>query len=199
MRSVSRTIAEIVRERFQAVRQRRLDVHPRVHRSWTFAGLRAFSNCLLRDLNTAVVSEEMMRGARSIYVDYVDYDEIAPPRRRDPDRVAGRARGLDQVVAILEKVAQRAPRRYHLVLLSDHGQSQGEPFALALRHRAQRPVPVADPLADDRGRGQHRGLGPGRLGAGGPGRDPHRRRAAGGLAPRRQGSSRRAPTPRRPS
>jgi hypothetical protein len=26
-------------------------------------------------------------------------------------------------------VAQRAPRTYHLVLLSDHGQSQGEPFA----------------------------------------------------------------------
>jgi hypothetical protein len=33
------------------------------------------------------------------------------------------------VVDILEKVAERAPRTYHLVLLSDHGQSQGEPFA----------------------------------------------------------------------
>jgi uncharacterized membrane protein YvlD (DUF360 family) len=66
VRSFSRTVAEVVRERFQATRQRRLDVHPRVHRSWTFAGLRAFSNCLLRDLNTAVVSEEMMRGARCI-------------------------------------------------------------------------------------------------------------------------------------
>ncbi len=76
-RSLSRTIAEIVRERFQAVKQKRLVVYPRVHRSWTFAGLRAFSNGLLRDLNTAVVCEEMMRGARSIYVDYVDYDEIA--------------------------------------------------------------------------------------------------------------------------
>ena len=54
-RSLSRTIAEVVRERFQATRQKRLAVHPRVHRSWTFAGLRAFSNCLLRDLNTAVV------------------------------------------------------------------------------------------------------------------------------------------------
>ena len=31
--SLSRTVAEIVRERFQASRQRRLDVHPRVHRS----------------------------------------------------------------------------------------------------------------------------------------------------------------------
>ena len=129
VRSFSRTIAEIVRERFQAVRQRRLDVHPRVHRSWTFAGLRAFSNCLLRDLNTAVVSEEMMRGARSIYVDYVDYDEIAHHAGATRIESLASLGGLDQVVAILEKVAQRAPRNYHLVLLSDHGQSQGEPFA----------------------------------------------------------------------
>ena len=129
VRSFSRTVAEIVRERFQAKRQRRLEVHPRVHRSWTFAGLRAFSNCLLRDLNTAVVSEEMMRGARSIYVDYVDYDEIGHHAGATRIESLASLGGLDQVVAILEKVAQRAPRSYHLVLLSDHGQSQGEPFA----------------------------------------------------------------------
>jgi hypothetical protein len=129
VRSISRTIAEMVRERFQATRQRRLEVHPRVHRSWTFAGLRAFSNCLLRDLNTAVVAEEMMRGARSIYVDYVDYDEIGHHAGATRIESLASLGGLDQVVAILEKVAQRAPRTYHLVLLSDHGQSQGEPFA----------------------------------------------------------------------
>ena len=129
VRSISRTIAEMVRERFQATRQRRLEVHPRVHRSWTFAGLRAFSNCLLRDLNTAVVAEEMMRGARSIYVDYVDYDEIGHHAGATRIESLAALGGLDQVVAILEKVAQRAPRTYHLVLLSDHGQSQGEPFA----------------------------------------------------------------------
>ena len=97
MRSFSRTIAEIVRERFQATRQRRLDVHPRVHRSWTFAGLRAFSNCLLRDLNTAVVSEEMMRGARSIYVDYVDYDEIGHHAGATRIESLAALGGLDQV------------------------------------------------------------------------------------------------------
>ena len=135
-RSLSRTIAEIVRERFQAVRQKRLDVHPRVHRSWTFAGLRAFSNGLLRDLNTAMVAEEMMRGARSIYVDYVDYDEIAHHAGATrieslavAHRSGPRARGAGEG-------RERAPRRYHFVLLSDHGQAQGEPFASRLRHRA---------------------------------------------------------------
>ena len=128
-RSLSRTLAEIVRERFQAVRQKRLVVHPRVHRGWTFAGLRAFSNGLLRDLNTAVVAEEMMRGARSIYVDYVDYDEIAHHAGATRIESLAALAGLDQVLVVLEKVAERAPRHYHFVLLSDHGQSQGEPFA----------------------------------------------------------------------
>ena len=128
-RSLCRTIAEIVRERFQAVRQKRLRVYPRVHRSWTFAGLRAFSNGLLRDLNTAMVAEEMMRGARSIFVDYVDYDEIA--HHAGATRIESLAvlAGLDHVITVLEKVATRAPRHYHFVLLSDHGQAQGEPFA----------------------------------------------------------------------
>ena len=134
-RSLTRTFAEITRERFQAVRQKRLVVHPRVHRSWTFAGLRAFSNGLLRDLNTTMVSEEMMRGARSVYVDYVDYDEIAHHAGGTRIESLASLTGLDQVLAVLENVARKAPRRYHFVLLSDHGQSQGEPFAS--RHGAE--------------------------------------------------------------
>ncbi|CUR54990.1 putative Type I phosphodiesterase/nucleotide pyrophosphatase [metagenome] len=128
-RSVSRTIAELVRERFQAKRQHRQSMHPRVHRSWTFAGLRAFTNGMLRDLNTAIVSEEMMRGAKSIYVNYVDYDEVAHHAGGTRLESLIALTGLDHVIAILEQVAAKAPRRYHLVLLSDHGHSTGEPFA----------------------------------------------------------------------
>ena len=70
-----------------------------------------------------------MRGARSIYVDYVDYDEIAHHAGSTRIESLAALTGLDQVLAVLEKVADRAPRRYHFVLLSDHGQSQGQPFA----------------------------------------------------------------------
>lgn len=128
-RSLWRTIVEAARERFQAKRQRRLDIVPRVHRSWTFAGLRSFSNGILRDLNTAIVSEEMMRGTRSIYVDYVDYDEVAHHAGATRLESLAALTALDQVVGVLERVMERAPRRYHLVLLSDHGQSTGEIFA----------------------------------------------------------------------
>ena len=82
---------------------------PRVHRSWTFAGLRAFSNGLLRDLNTAIVAEEMMRGTRSIYVDYVDYDEVAHHAGATRIESLAALGGLDHVLSVLEKVAAGRP------------------------------------------------------------------------------------------
>jgi hypothetical protein len=128
-RSLARTIAEMVRERFQASRQNRLRIQPRVHRSWTFAAMRAVSNGLLRDLNTALVIEEMQRGTPSIYVDYVDYDEVAHHAGAARLESLATLTALDRVVGILALAARSSPRRYHIVALSDHGQSQGEPFA----------------------------------------------------------------------
>ncbi len=128
-RSLARTVAEIVKERFQSARQRRRDVRPRVHRGWTFAVLRAFSNGVLRDLNTAVVSDEMLRGTRSIYVDYVDYDEIAHHAGMFRPESLAALEGIDSVLHSLEQVANVAPRRYWIILVSDHGQSQGQIFS----------------------------------------------------------------------
>jgi len=129
MRSVSRTVGEVARERFQSARQRRRDVQPRVRRPWTFAVLRAVTNGLLRDLNTAIVAEEMMRGTHSVYVDYVDYDEVAHHAGANRIESLKVLESLDRVLFVLEQVAELAPRRYRIVVLSDHGQSQGEPFA----------------------------------------------------------------------
>ena len=127
-RSVSRTTVEVVRERFQARQQRRRNVVPRVHRSWTFAFLRAASNGVLRDMNMAMVGRQMLRGARSVYVDFVDYDEVAHHAGGNRIEALEVLKSLDQVLSVLEAVARDAPRRYHFVILSDHGQSQGAPF-----------------------------------------------------------------------
>ncbi len=129
MRSFSRTLAEIAKERWQARRQRKRDLHPRCHRGWTFAVLRAVTNALLRDLNTALVAEQMHRGARSIYVDYVDYDEIAHHAGMYRPESLAALDGLDRTLGQLARLAEQAPRRYRLVALSDHGQSQGTTFA----------------------------------------------------------------------
>ena len=106
-----------------------MDLDPRVHRDWTFALLRAVTNGLLRDLNTALVAEELHRGTKSIYVDYVDYDEIAHHAGMFRPESLASLDGLDRTLGSLAQLAESAPRRYRLVVLSDHGQSQGTPFA----------------------------------------------------------------------
>jgi hypothetical protein len=88
IRSLARTVAEVIRERFQAARQRRLDLRPRVHRGWVFALLRAATNGVIRDLSTAVVAAEVLRGAPIVYVDYVDYDEVGHHAGMFPSRIA---------------------------------------------------------------------------------------------------------------
>jgi uncharacterized membrane protein YvlD (DUF360 family) len=130
-RGLLRSVGEVAKERFQARRQVRRDLQPRTHRGWTFAALRAATNVLTRDLNTSVIAEELSQGTRSIYVDYVDYDEIAHHAGIFRPESLASLDGLDRVLATLHRLALRAPRRYHIVVLSDHGQSQGEPFASA--------------------------------------------------------------------
>jgi uncharacterized membrane protein YvlD (DUF360 family) len=129
MRSFTHTGGEIIKERWQARRQNKRDLDPRVHRGWTFALLRAVTNALLRDLNTALVAEEMRRGTKAIYVDYVDYDEIAHHAGMFRPESLAALDGLDRTLGSLARLAESAPRRYRLVALSDHGQSQGAAFA----------------------------------------------------------------------
>ena len=128
-RSFNRTLAEIVKERWQARQQERHQLEPRVPRGWTFALLRAVTNALLRDLNTALVAEEMFRGTKVVYVDYVDYDEIAHHAGMFRRESLAALEGLDRVLGQLERLTELAPRRYRIVVVSDHGQSQGRPFA----------------------------------------------------------------------
>ena len=130
VRALVMTIGEMVKELYQARQQRRRGIEPRIDRHGSYVLLRGVTNVLLRDLNTALVVEAMMRGARSVYVDYVDYDEIAHHagvvRREATDALFG----LDRVVSTLERVARSGitPRPYEIVLVSDHGQSQGATF-----------------------------------------------------------------------
>lgn len=129
VRSFYRTLAEVIKERWQSRRQVKRDLDPRVHRGWDFALLRAVTNGLLRDLNTALVAEEMRRGTRSIYVDYVDYDEIAHHAGLFRPESLAALDGLDRTLGELARLAELAPRRYRIVVVSDHGQSQGAVFA----------------------------------------------------------------------
>lgn len=127
-RALIMTLGEMIKEKFQARQQVKRDVQPRIERKGSYVALRGITNVLLRDLNSALVIEAMMQGAKSIYVDYVDYDEIAHHAGVQRPEALRALEGLDAVLAQLERVVRYAPRPYRFVCVSDHGQSQGSTF-----------------------------------------------------------------------
>ncbi len=122
------TIGEMVKELYQGRRQRVRGVEPRISRTGAYVLLRGVTNVLLRRLNLSVVAEQMSRGRPVVYVDFVDYDEIAhhagPERPESMDAIEG----LDTVLGHLQHVAASVETAYELVVVSDHGQSLGQTF-----------------------------------------------------------------------
>lgn len=123
-------VAEMVAELHQARLQRRRDVFPRVSRLGPFLALRPAA-MLLRDVNVSLVAEQMARGAPVIYCDLVDYDEVAHHAGPARPESLKALENLDRALGIMQRLALDAARDYHLVVLSDHGQSLGATF----RHR----------------------------------------------------------------
>ncbi len=130
--NVTRTFVLVIRdmfsERWHASRQRRLDVRPRIPRSRTYALVRAWATVIQRDLQVAAVISDMYAGRPVIYTTFLAYDEVAHHSGVErPDALATLA-ALDRQIRRLESVAALTPRSYRLVVLSDHGQSQGATF-----------------------------------------------------------------------
>lgn len=122
------TVGEVLKELYQGRRQRVRGVEPRIPRKGIYVILRGLTNVLLRKLNLSLVAEEMATGTPIIFVDFVDYDEIAHhagPERPESMRAI---EGLDGVLAALEDVARSVSTAYDLIIFSDHGQSLGVHF-----------------------------------------------------------------------
>ena len=128
LRSFTLFLGEFFKERFQARRTRRSGIQPQMHRGMKYAGMRAASNVLLRDVNMSLIIEEMYRGTNVIYADFTDYDELA--HHCGPERVESfqALDGVDAAIGTLTKAAKDAPRPYRFIVLSDHGQSLGATF-----------------------------------------------------------------------
>ncbi|HEY8980690.1 MAG TPA: alkaline phosphatase family protein [Streptomyces sp.] len=120
--------AEVGRELGQSTRARVRRKRPRVKRGGLYPLVRAFATVVERDVVVAAVMGDLLAGRTSVYADLVAYDEVAHhsgPLSRDAEKVLAR---LDRSLALIEKVAEHAPRPYRIVVLSDHGQSPGETF-----------------------------------------------------------------------
>jgi uncharacterized membrane protein YvlD (DUF360 family) len=128
IRLVVLMVGEIVKELYQAERQRGRAVEPRMHRDLHFAIERAATNIALRTVSTALVIEEMYSGAPAIYVDYTGYDAISHHCGPERPEAIDALEGIDRAIGSLLKAARYTGRPYRMVVLSDHGQCLGAPF-----------------------------------------------------------------------
>lgn len=127
-RTLALSIADIARERWASRRQRRDDVQPRIDRGWTYALVRAWAVVIQRDLQIATVVGDVLAGRPVVYTTFLAYDEVAHHSGVErPDTLAV-LRLVDQQLARVEAALADAPRPYRLVVLADHGQSQGATF-----------------------------------------------------------------------
>ncbi|HEY6770858.1 MAG TPA: phage holin family protein [Solirubrobacterales bacterium] len=127
----ARTIAlylwDVLLERTAARRQRRRgDQH--IDRGGLYPFMRGAITVVMRDLNVASLLGDIVEGVPVVYSTFVGYDEVAHHSGiQEPDAFAV-LKQHDARLAQLETAIEHAPRPYHLVVLSDHGQSQGRPF-----------------------------------------------------------------------
>jgi hypothetical protein len=93
-----------------------------------YALLRTFTTVVTRDVSVQGVINDMCEGRAAIYVDMLGYDEVA--HHSGPERVDTLAvlRDLDRQLARIARTTRWTPRPYKIVVLSDHGQTQGATF-----------------------------------------------------------------------
>ena len=127
-RTLTMSLAEIWRERRAAGRQRRRDVRPRIKRSRTYALMRAFATVVQLDLQVAAVIDDIFNSRPVIYTTFLAYDEVAHHSGIERDDTLAVLAKVDRQLGRVRAAAEVASRDYRLVVLSDHGQSQGATF-----------------------------------------------------------------------
>jgi uncharacterized membrane protein YvlD (DUF360 family) len=130
--NVSRTLVlvlfEVGLELVAAARQRRRDVRPRGHRGGRYPLLRAAMCVFVRDLVVFSVLQDMARGAPAVYATFASYDEVAHHSGLERPDTLEALRKLDHRFAMIDRARRHAARPYEIVVLSDHGQTQGATF-----------------------------------------------------------------------
>ena len=127
-RTLVLALADVARERRAARSQVRDDVRPRIARGRSYALVRAWGTVVQRDLQVASVVGDVLAGRPVVYTTFLAYDEVAHHSGIERHDALAVLRDLDRQIARIAGACAEAPRPYRLVVLSDHGQSQGETF-----------------------------------------------------------------------
>jgi hypothetical protein len=83
---------------------------------------------VVRDLVVFSVLTDIMRGRPAVYATFASYDEVAHHSGLERADTLEALRKLDQQFGRIDRARRYAPRPYEIVVLSDHGQTQGATF-----------------------------------------------------------------------
>jgi uncharacterized membrane protein YvlD (DUF360 family) len=119
---------ETLLELTAAARAKRRGVRPRGHRGGIYPLMRGAMCVVVRDLVVFGVLGDMMRGRPAVYATFASYDEVAHHSGLERADTLEALRKLDQQFGRLAAARRYAPRPYEIVVLSDHGQTQGATF-----------------------------------------------------------------------
>jgi hypothetical protein len=110
-------------------------IKPGIRRGIIYPFVRAGANVFLREITTAVLIGDILEGKVDVaYVTYLGYDEVAHHSgTRDWDAFYA-LKKLDIQFHRLEQARKYAPRPYHFVIQSDHGQTNGATFLQRYGH-----------------------------------------------------------------
>ena len=105
------------------------NIQPRIRRTIVYAAVRAGANVVLRDATTDVLTSEILAGnIDTAYATYMGYDEIAHHSGVHDDDVWKALKHIDLQFSKLTSAIEMSDRDYKIVVLSDHGQSNGATF-----------------------------------------------------------------------
>jgi uncharacterized membrane protein YvlD (DUF360 family) len=119
---------EVILEWIAALRAIRRDVLPRGHRGGIYPFMRAAMCVVVRDLIVYGVLTDMMKGRPAVYATFSSYDEVAHHSGLERADTLEALRKLDQQFGRIDRARKYAARPYEIVVLSDHGQTQGATF-----------------------------------------------------------------------
>ena len=128
-RTIVLFVWDMLTEIFSRFRQWKKDIKPRMNRSILYLLVRATANVFLREITTSTIIGDMFAGqADTVYATYVGYDEIAHHSGIKDDDAFYALKQLDKQFLLLDNARKSVSRQYHIVILSDHGQSNGATF-----------------------------------------------------------------------
>ncbi|MBR6994308.1 MAG: alkaline phosphatase family protein [Methanobrevibacter sp.] len=104
-------------------------IQPRLRRTIVYAAVRAGANVVLREVTIDVLTSEILTGdIDTAYATFMGYDEIAHHSGVQDNDVWGALKRIDMQFPKIISAIEMSDRDYKLVILSDHGQSNGATF-----------------------------------------------------------------------